>query len=234
MKNFLKSSLVIIAASLVLSSCNCFKSMVKNVEDVKINCTPEVLTLVGNTVTATYTVTFPEKYFDKKAMLKITPVLINNAGEELAAAPEFAQGEKVSENYTVISKANGGSISATVSFPYDAKFKRSKLVLRVEAKCAKDVDYLKVAEPVIAEGISTVQQMANNYAQMSVAKDNFQRVTTLSQEAKIMFLINQFNVRNKQLNSAEIKALQDFIIANTGQDRRTVKACVLQYRAQPS
>jgi hypothetical protein len=233
MKNFLKSGLTLLAAALVLSGCNCFKSMVRNVEDVKVTCTPEVLTLKGNSVTAMYTVTFPEKYFDKKAMLKFTPVLINNAGEELAAAPEFAQGEKVSENYTVISKANGGSINATVVFPYDAKFKQSKLVLRVEAKCANDVDYLKVVELAIAEGISTVQQLANNYAEMPIAKDNFQRVTTISQDANIMFLINKFNVRSNQLNSDEIKALQDFIIANNGDERRTISDVYTKSYASP-
>ncbi len=233
MKNFLKSGLALMAAALVLSGCNCFKSMVKNVEDVKATCNPEVLTLRGNAVTANYKVEFPAKYFSKKAMLKFTPILINEAGEELAAAPTFAQGEKVSENYTVISKANGGAVESTVSFPYDAKFRKSKLVLRVEAKCAKDVDYLKVYDYEIAQGISTVQALADNYAQMAVAKDNFQRVTTISQDAKIMFLINRFNVRNNQLNTEEIKALEEFIRANTGVERRTVSDVYTKSYASP-
>lgn len=67
------------SAAVLLSSCNCYKKMAKNADDVNITCTPTVLSLKGNTVSADITVTYPAAYFNKKAVLKVTPVLVFEA-----------------------------------------------------------------------------------------------------------------------------------------------------------
>ncbi|MBR5455171.1 MAG: hypothetical protein IKV60_05205, partial [Rikenellaceae bacterium] len=66
---------LIFAVGVMATSCNCFKKMAKNVDDVVITCNPEVLTLKGNNVVTDVTVSFPEKYYNKKAIAKVTPVL---------------------------------------------------------------------------------------------------------------------------------------------------------------
>ena len=45
MKNLMKLSVVLVAAALAFSSCNCFKKMAKNRDDIKLTVTPEILTL---------------------------------------------------------------------------------------------------------------------------------------------------------------------------------------------
>lgn len=45
MKNLVKISLVLAAAALTLSGCNCFKKMGKKQDEVTYSCTPKVLTL---------------------------------------------------------------------------------------------------------------------------------------------------------------------------------------------
>ncbi len=134
MKNFMKLSVVLVAASLVLSSCNCFKKMVKNQDEINLTVTPEILTLNNNVVAADINVTFPEKYFDTKAIVKVTPVIVFEGGE-VAGTPKYFQGSKVEDNYTVVDKKMGGSYTQHVEFPYDPRMDQCALQLRAEVKC---------------------------------------------------------------------------------------------------
>ncbi len=136
MKKVMRLSLVLAAAVMTLTSCNCFKKMAKNQDDINLVVTPEVLTLKNGMVAADITVTFPAEYFNKKAVLKVTPVLVFEGGE-VAAAPKYYQGSKVDDNYTVIDAVNGGQVTQHVEFVYDDRMALSELQLRAEIKCPK-------------------------------------------------------------------------------------------------
>ena len=94
--------------AILLASCNCYNKMLKKVDRVSVSATPAVLTLKGSNVVTDVRVDFPAKYFNKKAVLKVTPVLVFEGGE-LVGTPKFIQGEKVKDNYTVIPYKTGGS-----------------------------------------------------------------------------------------------------------------------------
>lgn len=79
MKNSLKL-FVAIAVAAVLTGCNCFSKMAKNQDDVTIACTPDVLALNNGKVEADITVNYPAKYYNKKAVLKVTPVMVFEGG----------------------------------------------------------------------------------------------------------------------------------------------------------
>ncbi|MDE5708808.1 MAG: hypothetical protein K2I32_05105, partial [Alistipes sp.] len=130
----MKVSIVLVAASLAFSSCNCFKKMAQNREDVNLTVTPEILTLNNGTVAADINVTFPEKYFNKKAVIKVTPVIVFEGGE-VAGTPKYYQGSSVDDNYTVVDNANGGNFTQHVEFPYDPRMDQCALQLRAEIKC---------------------------------------------------------------------------------------------------
>ncbi len=134
MKNLMKLSIVLAAAALAFSSCNCFKKMAQNRDDVKLTVTPEILTLNNGIVAADINVTFPEQYFNKKAVIKVTPVIVFEGGE-VAGTPKYYQGSKVDDNYTVVDNINGGSFTQHVEFPYDARMDQCALQLRAEIKC---------------------------------------------------------------------------------------------------
>lgn len=134
MKNIMKLSVVLVAASLAFSSCNCFKKMAQNREDVKLTVTPEILTLNNGIVAADINVTFPQEYFNKKAVIKVTPVIVFEGGE-VAGTTKYYQGSKVDENYAVVDKVNGGNFSQHVEFPYDPRMDQCELQLRAEIKC---------------------------------------------------------------------------------------------------
>ena len=136
MKNLFKLSVVLVAASLAFSSCNCFKKMAKHQDEVNVTCAPEILALNNGVVAADVTVTFPVEYFNAKAVLKVTPVLVFEGGE-VAGTTKYFQGSKVDDNYTVVDKNNGGNYTLHVEFPYDARMAQSMLQLRAEIKCPK-------------------------------------------------------------------------------------------------
>ena len=136
MKNLIKSSLVLAIAALAFSSCNCFKQMAKNRDDVKVTVVPEVLALNNGTVAADIQVSFPVEYFHKQAIVKVTPVIVFEGGE-VAGTPKFYQGTKVDENYTVVDNINGGKFVQHVEFPYDPRMDQCELQLRAEIKCPK-------------------------------------------------------------------------------------------------
>ncbi|WP_300254713.1 hypothetical protein [uncultured Alistipes sp.] len=130
----MKLSVVLVAAALAFSSCNCFKKMAQNREDVKLTVTPEILTLNNGIVAADINVTFPQEYFNKKAVIKVTPVIVFEGGE-VAGTTKYYQGSKVDENYAVVDKVNGGNFNQHVEFPYDPRMDQCELQLRAEIKC---------------------------------------------------------------------------------------------------
>lgn len=136
MKNIMKLSVVLVAAALAFSSCNCFKKMAQNRDDIKLTVNPEILTLNNGIVAADINVTFPEEYFNKKAVIKVTPVIVFEGGE-VAGTTKYYQGSKVDENYAVVDKTTGGNFSQHVEFAYDPRMDQCELQLRAEIKCPK-------------------------------------------------------------------------------------------------
>lgn len=136
MKKVIRLSLALAIAALALSSCNCFKQMALNREEVKVTVNPKVLALNNGIVAADINVSIPTEYFHKKAIVKVTPVIVFEGGE-VAGTPKFYQGSKVKENYTVVDSYNGGNFTQHVEFPYDPRMDQCELQVRAEIQCPK-------------------------------------------------------------------------------------------------
>ncbi|MEG0467679.1 MAG: hypothetical protein RR551_05260 [Mucinivorans sp.] len=238
MKNLMKVSLVAVAMIFTLSSCNCYKKMMKETQaGITVTCSPEIVTLKGDNAIATITVNIPAKTFHKWGVAKLTPVIMWDGGQA-AGTPVFLQGEKVQDNYKVIPYKAGGSVTIDVNIPYQPAMRLSKLVIKAEGKCLKRGKKIKeftaYPKPIfVANAVSSLQLMADNYAQVAIAPDALKRVTEVNQEAKIMFQINKADVRKDQLNSDEISALEKFIIDNTGDVKKKVGDVYTQAYASP-
>lgn len=225
MKRLVKASILFVAVLGLMTSCGCYNKMLKKLDTVEVKSSPEILTLRGSNVTADVTVTFPARYFNPRAVLKITPVLVYPGGE-IEGTPKFVQGDKVTDNYTVISKRHGGSYTQTVSIPFTEQARLSTLELRVEARCSKGCnsseDYTPVGTIVVAQGVNTIQNSANLGAALQIMPDNFKRVTTITQEADIHYVINRSDVRKSELTTEQIKMFEDFVREYYGKDRATL------------
>ncbi|MBR4951706.1 MAG: hypothetical protein IKY56_01775 [Alistipes sp.] len=249
MKNLFKMSLVLTMAVVLFSSCNCFKKMAKNRDDVQLICTPEVLVLNNGKVDADIKVTFPVKYYDAKAVVKVTPVIIFEGGE-VAGTTQYFQGTKVDDNYTVIDKANGGEYTMHVSFPYDERMACSQLQLRAEIKCpggkckeftlvnlndgaiptkeqaavlaagGAEADALKREFGLtIAQGVNTLQRDLNYATAMQNMASGYQNVITVETKASYMYAINSSTLSSKASSTEEIKAFQQNAVDQKDNDR---------------
>ena len=249
MKNLFKMSAVLAVAVLTLTGCNCFKKMAKNQDDVKLTCTPEVLVLNNGTVEADITVEFPVKYFNAKAVVKVTPVIVFEGGE-VAGTTQYFQGSKVDDNYTVIDKKNGGSYTMHVSFPYDERMACSELQLRAEIKCPKGgckeftlvnlnngailteeeaavlaaggneaLALKKSFGLTIAEGVNTLQSDLNYAEAMQPMANGYKNVTTEVTKANYMYAINSSRLNKKDMSSEELTAFQENAAAQKDNDR---------------
>ena len=250
MKKLMKLSLLLVVVALTFSSCNCFKKMAKNSDDVSLTCAPEVLVLNNGVVAADITAQFPVKYFNPKAIVKVTPVMVFEGGE-VAGTPKFFQGSKVKENYTVVDKKTGGVFTMHVEFPYDERMQISELQLRVEAKCPGSDEFTLVnantgkvvkakeleATPaivrecglVVAEGVNTLQQDLAYADAMAALPSDYKRVTTSVDKTEILYAINKANVTKKALKDADLEAFQANVDENLKNDRATQHVAVKGY-----
>ena len=78
--------------------------------------TPQVLEAVGGKVPVTINGKFPEKYFNKKAVVEVTPVLKWDG--QVKGQPAVFQGEKSRRQRPTISYKMGGNYTMKTSFDY--------------------------------------------------------------------------------------------------------------------
>jgi Flp pilus assembly protein TadD len=220
MKKIVKYGVLLTAAALTLSSCNCFKKMAKNQDLISVSTNPEQLTLVGGEIVTDVTVVFPAKYFNPKAIVRVTPMLVF-AGGAIEGAPKYFQGEKVNDNYTVISKTSGGTFTQRIAFPWDPRARQCTLELKVEGKC-KNGDYVLGGVVTVAEGVNTLQQDLAYADAMTLLADDFKRVTHETGSVNIMYQVNSSNVRAGELSKEQAKLFEEFIRENENRDRVTL------------
>ena len=196
------SSLLMFVAVLMLGSCS---SKMKEMKPEYFTVTPEVLEVIGSEVPVTIDGKFPAKFFNKKAVLTITPVLKHKNGEAIAEASIF-QGENVRGNDKTISYDNGGNFKMKMTFDYVPAMEKAELYLRFsvnKGNKSKTLPEVKVADGCIAT--SQLYQQTVTTANIAWCEDAFQRVIKQAKEANILFLIQQTNLRMSELKSDEIK-----------------------------
>ena len=249
MKNLFKVSLVLAVGALTFTGCNCFKKMAKNQDDVKLTCTPEVLVLNNGRIDADVKVTFPTEYFNQKAVLKVTPVIVFEGGE-VAAATQYFQGSKVDDNYTVIDKNMGGEYTMHATFPYDERMACSVLQLRAEIKCPQGkckeftlVNLNNGAIPTeeqaallaaggaeaealkrefgltIAQGVNTLQRDIDYATAMQNMPSGYQNVITVVTKADYVYAINSSTLTRRATQTDELAAFQQNVAEQSGNER---------------
>ena len=198
-----KLYLPLLMAMVVALFSSCSKKMGELSADY-FTVTPQVLEAVGGKVPATINGKFPEKYFNKKAVVEVTPVLKWNGGEAKGQPATF-QGEKVEGNDQTISYKMGGSYTMKTSFDYVPEMAKSELYLEFKATIGKKVVTIPAVK--IADGVISTSELVNNTLgnanPASYANDAFQRIIKDAQTANIMFLIQQANIRSSELKTAK-------------------------------
>lgn len=197
---YLMTAGVATVAALSLVSCSS-KLRPYSADLVKVE--PKPLELVGGKVPVTVNATFPSKWFKKKAELVVTPVLQYQGGEISGPSFEY-QGEKVLGNARTISFEDGGVAKMNFAFDYKPAMQQSELFLALKGKAGNkvyDLPKVKVANGVVStEGLASAQD-----ASAAIAPDAFQRIIKEAHNANILFLIQQAEIRSKELGKSEVK-----------------------------
>lgn len=231
MKKFNISVLVAVSAVLLLSGCSGLNKMKKNAANIKFDVTPEVVEMHGGNVDVTIDARFPEKYFNKKAVVVATPILKTSDGV-VEFKPVTMQGEKVTANNKVINFKAGGKMSYKGVVPYSEVMRLSELQVKmVASKGSKSVNFdpIKLADGVV----STPTLLVGREGQTIVAKDMFQRIVPETYKADVHYKINSATVENAEKSSSDITDLKGKVEAANEQDNHKIRGIKVSAYASP-
>lgn len=219
---------LLLGSALLLTGCG--KKMNQFAADY-FTTNPNPLEVVGQNVPATVTGRIPAKFFQKNAVVTVTPYLAYGNTEK-AASPMTFQGEKVRGNHQVISYDNGGTVTIPVNYVYEPAMQRSELYLGFTVD-QKGKQYV-LPRVKVADGIIATAALADAATVTpATANDKFQRIINEKYSADIHFLINQANLRESELKSDEVLRLNRDIKAAAADDSRQIEEINIKSYASP-
>jgi tetratricopeptide (TPR) repeat protein len=168
--------------------------------------TPNPLEVRGGTIDARVDGRFPEKFFNKHAVVTVTPILKFD-GQEVKGTPRVFQGERVVGNNQVINRRSGGSFTIGTAFDFVPEMAKSELYLDFEI-VRKGKAMPKIPQVKVADGVIATSTLANaSEIAPAITPDAFQRIIQQTQEASIHFLIQQSDLRNSETRSQDMRNL---------------------------
>lgn len=198
-RSYLLTLLLLVGVVLFTTSCS---SKLKPLSENNFNVTPSPLETVGNQVPVTVNGTFPEKWFHKNGIVTITPIL-KYGDREIAGTPYSYQGENISGNRVTVDYNSGANFTMSSSFPYAPEMQSSELYLRFNGSIKNKRSVLPDLK--VADGIIATSALADvSTTSPSVAPDGFQRIIKDAQDANILFVIQQANLRQSELNKRDL------------------------------
>jgi len=195
-------------AAIAMTSCGGINKMKEMSVKDYYKVTPEVLEEVGDQVAMKIDVKYPAKFFNKKAILTVTPVLKYEKGETAYPAKVF-QGEGVEANNQKIAFATGGTATLTGSIAFTEDMMKSDFIVRVEAELkGKKIPF---GEYKLADGVLATAKLVVIDPKPVMVGDKFQRIIPESMMSDILYVINRADIRASELKKEEWKKLMEFI-----------------------
>ena len=197
----------ILIFAIITNSCG-LEKMATKYETVGITTTPPILETHGGKINLSLKISFPQKYFAKKATIILTPVLVYKGGET-AFKTITVQGEEASGGESTIFKAQGGDVSYEDHINYNPNMMNANLELRTIAKI-KDKE--KIFSPkTIAKGVIATSTRVENNEKLANNNHRYEHETILKETATIYFLVNQAKIRMTEKSDADIKKIKEFV-----------------------
>lgn len=225
----MKKISVFLAVAALTVACASPEKMAKMAEDVLVDCVPPVLEVIDGNIDATVSVAYPKDYFNANVILEVTPVIVYEGGEA-AMKPFKYQGEKVKDNYKVVS-SDGQKVSEKVHFEYVEGMEKSHLELRGKVLAGKKTVDLPVMK--VADGANTTYMLVKRTGNVSFKADDYQETLSSTTEGQIKYLVNSSEVRGSELKGSSVKDFVAALEAIEADERTTVTSTQIVAYASP-
>lgn len=202
---------ILTAVVLVASGCNPLKKMNKKHGMVNYTMTPDPLELHGDSVSIDVSGRYPAKFFHKKAVANVTPVMKD--AETGAVVKEFETiklvGEKAAGEGTKIMKSTGGSFNVSNKIVYEPAMENVVLEILVEAGFKSKTQSF---DPVpFGKGIVTTPLMVQSDEMAILGADNFTKTSPRSINAELNYDIQSSTVKSAELKADDMVAVEAFM-----------------------
>ena len=218
-----------VALALAAVACASPEKMAQLAENVKVECQPAVLEVVNGAIDATVTVNYPKDYFNPKVIVEVTPVLVYEGGQA-AMKPFKYQGEKVKDNYKVVS-ADGQKVVEKLHFDYVEGMEKCYLELR--GKVLAGNKSINLPSKKVADGAITTYMLVKKGGNVTPKADNYQEVISSTTEGQIKYLVNSAEVRGSELKGESVKEFLAALDRIAKDERTTVTSTEIVAYASP-
>ena len=215
----------------MLSSCASADKMVSMAEQVDIKCAPSPLVVAGGIIRADLAVTYPKDFFNPRAIMEVTPVLVYESGETAAEAL-MLQGDKVKDNYRV-APAGGAKITHRASFPFKKGMERCSLELRARCTLDRGKNWATLPTRKVADGCDITETLASYSGYYTPKAHNYQPILMMTEEGQVMYNINSAEVRKEEISSESIGKFADGLRDALMSERKNVKNVEVLAYASP-
>ena len=226
-----KAVKILAIAALVLGAvaCSSAKKMAELADNVIVSCDPAVLECFAGNIDPTVSVTYPANYFHPKAILEVTPVIVYDGGEA-KMSPLMYQGEKVKDNYKVVTKA-GGTVTEKLHFNFVDGMEQSHLELRGVAKYKGKSITLPTKK--VADGVNTTYMLLDAAGLVPLKADGYEAILKQTAEGQILYKVNSADVRNSELKGRSIQNFQNALDEIKNNERKTLVGTEVVAYASP-
>ena len=227
----MKSFKFLAAAAMVAATVSCasIDKMAQMAENVKVSCDPGVLEAVNGSIDAVVSVNYPADYFNPKAIVEVTPVLVYEGGEA-KMKPFVYQGVKVKDNYKVVS-SEGQTVKENIHFEFVEGMEKSHLELRAVAR--KGDKYINLPTKKVADGVNNTYMLVKRSGFVTPKADAYQEVITSTAEGQIKYLVNSADVRNSELKGQSVKDFLTAVDQINADERTTITGTEILAYASP-
>ena len=227
----MKSFKFLAAAAMVAATVSCasIDKMAQMAENVKVSCEPGVLEAVNGSIDAVVSVNYPADYFNPKAIVEVTPVLVYEGGEA-KMKPFVYQGVKVKDNYKVVS-SEGQTVKENIHFEFVEGMEKSHLELRAVAR--KGEKYVNLPSKKVADGVNNTYMLVKRSGFVTPKADAYQEVISSTAEGQIKYLVNSSDVRNSELKGQSVKDFLAAIDQINADERTTITGTEILAYASP-
>jgi tetratricopeptide (TPR) repeat protein len=194
-------------AGIGVAGCNGLSKMIKDASKISYSVTPNPLQDNGDSVAVNISAKYPAEYFNKKAVVTVTPTLKMAGGKEVALKSVTLVGEAAQGTGTKINFKEGGSLSYSDKVAFTPDMKMDELDIKATIASKKlDFPVTKVADGTIATAL-----LVQNDDKLVMAKDNFVKTIAEMDTTHIYYMISQAGVRPAEMDSKEMKAFKEYV-----------------------